>query len=136
MPRNLLARAIALGVVSVAALGPFIAIGLYFYGASEFARQPFLALKSVFSAIEGAAVTPVIVLAALLESDAAARECVVIDNSTRGRGLNRTKEGKKVRGGISNILASELLSFPSSKSPSDHRPAKNGHGASVCREKK
>lgn len=67
MPRNLLARAIAVGVASVAVLGPFIAVGLYFYGATEFGRQPFLAVKSVFSAVEGAVVTPVIVLAALMD---------------------------------------------------------------------
>jgi hypothetical protein len=67
LPRNLLARAIALGVASVAALGPLIALGLYFYGAPEFGRQPFLEVKAAFSAVEGAVVTPVIVLAALLD---------------------------------------------------------------------
>ena len=72
MPKGLLARAIALGMVSVAALGPFIALALYFYGAAEFARQPFVGIKAAFSAVEGAVVTPVIVLAALL--DATARE--------------------------------------------------------------
>jgi len=67
MPRGLLARSIALGIASLAALGPFIALGLFLYGAAELGRQPFIAVKAGFSALEGAAVTPVIVLAALLD---------------------------------------------------------------------
>ncbi|HEX3595147.1 MAG TPA: hypothetical protein VHU80_08600 [Polyangiaceae bacterium] len=67
MPRRLLARAIALGVASLAALGPFIALALFLSGSSELGRQNFIALKAAFSALEGAAVTPIIVLAALLD---------------------------------------------------------------------
>ncbi|HEX4339621.1 MAG TPA: hypothetical protein VH062_27125 [Polyangiaceae bacterium] len=73
MPRRLLARAIALGIASVAALGPFIALALFIHGASELERHHFIVIKAVFSAFEGAAVTPVIVLAALLDPIASAR---------------------------------------------------------------
>jgi len=67
MPRRLLARGIALGMVSVAALGPIIVFGLFLHGATDFGRRAFIVLKAVFSAAEGAVVTPVIVLAALLD---------------------------------------------------------------------
>jgi hypothetical protein len=67
MPRHLFARAIAVGVASAAALGPFIALGLFLYAPKELDRQSYIVLKAAFSAVEGAAVTPVIVLAALLD---------------------------------------------------------------------
>jgi hypothetical protein len=83
MPRNLLARAIAVGIASVAVLGPLVALGLYFYGAPAFGRQPFLVLKSAFSAVEGAVVTPVIVLAALLDSTAPAAVATSVTDGGR-----------------------------------------------------
>ena len=67
LPRRLLARAIALGVASTVALGPFILLGLFLSGQAALARGTFIAVKAAFSAVEGAVVTPVIVLAALLD---------------------------------------------------------------------
>ena len=67
MPRGLLARAIALGMVSAIALGPFVLAGLYWSGQPALARGTYIAIKAAFSAVEGAVVTPVIVLAALLD---------------------------------------------------------------------
>lgn len=67
MPRVLWARAFALGIASTIALGPFILAGLYWLGQPALARGTFITIKAAFSALEGAAVTPVIVLAALLD---------------------------------------------------------------------
>jgi hypothetical protein len=67
LPRRLLARAIALGVASTVALAPLILLGLFLAGQAALARGTFIAIKAAFSAVEGAVVTPVIVLAALLD---------------------------------------------------------------------
>jgi hypothetical protein len=67
LPRGLLARAIALGIVSCLALGPFILLGLFLAGQAALPRGTFIAIKAAFSAVEGAVVTPIIVLAALLD---------------------------------------------------------------------
>jgi hypothetical protein len=64
-PRGLIQRGIGLGALSVPLFAlPVIAV-LVACGAGAMDREPYVALKAALSAVEGAIVTPLIVLAAL-----------------------------------------------------------------------
>jgi hypothetical protein len=67
LPRGLFARALVLGTACALALAPPILGGLLASGEPALARRSFIAIKAAFSALEGAVVTPLIVLAALLD---------------------------------------------------------------------
>ncbi len=74
-PRGLLSRGIGLGALSVPIFAlPVIAV-LVACGAGPMAREPYVALKAALSAVEGAIVTPLIVLAAL--EDAARKSALL-----------------------------------------------------------
>jgi hypothetical protein len=66
-PEGTLARSIVLGVVSVPLFCPFAVLPLVVLGTSDLSRAGFVALKAGFSALEAAVVTPVLLLAALLD---------------------------------------------------------------------
>jgi hypothetical protein len=67
-PKKLFRRAVALGLVSVPLFAPPVLVALAASGAVAMDRGAFVALKAAFSAVEGVIVTPVIVLAALLDT--------------------------------------------------------------------
>jgi hypothetical protein len=68
LPRGPLRRGMRLGALSVPLFALPVALGLVALGVTGMPRLAFLALKSGFSAIEGAIVTPFIVLATLAEA--------------------------------------------------------------------
>lgn len=67
LPRGLFARAMVLGSACALLLSPAILGGLVASGGTDMARRSFIAVKAAFSAVEGAVITPLIVLAALLD---------------------------------------------------------------------
>lgn len=67
-PRGLFMRALLLGLVSVPVFAPPVLALLVALGEPAMDRSAFIALKAGFSAIEGAVVTPLIVLGALLDT--------------------------------------------------------------------
>jgi hypothetical protein len=69
-PDGALKRGAGLGALSVPLFALPVVAGLVAFGVTALYRQPFLALKAGFSAVEGAIVTPFIVLATLSEVSA------------------------------------------------------------------
>jgi hypothetical protein len=67
LPDRTLRRGLRLGALSVPVFALPVVACLVAFGVQALHRLPFLALKSCFSAIEGAVVTPFIVLATLSE---------------------------------------------------------------------
>jgi hypothetical protein len=67
LPKRLLPRAIAMGIVSAIVLSPFILVGLFVAGNAALPIWPYITVKALMATVEGAAVTPVIVLAALVD---------------------------------------------------------------------
>ena len=68
LPRGTLARSIALGVVSVPLFCPLAVLPLALLGTVDLSRESFVALKAGFSAVEAALVTPLVLLASLLDA--------------------------------------------------------------------
>lgn len=64
-PRGTFKRALVFGLIGAAAFGPPALGGLVAAGATAIDRVPFVALKAGFSAVEGALMTPFILLATL-----------------------------------------------------------------------
>jgi hypothetical protein len=67
LPSRLLPRAVFAGVVSIAAFAPPVILALGASGSPALARSSVIVLKAGFSAVEGAIVAPLLVLAALLD---------------------------------------------------------------------
>jgi len=65
MPARLVVRALVVGIASVVLFAPAALVALAASGAQALAPGTFVSVKALFSAIEGAAVTPFLVLAAL-----------------------------------------------------------------------
>jgi hypothetical protein len=68
LPKGLFRRAVALGLVSVPLFAPPVLVALAASGVVALDRGTFVALKAGFSAVEGLIVTPLIVLAALMDT--------------------------------------------------------------------
>jgi hypothetical protein len=67
--RSLPARALLFGLVTIASVGGILAAGLLAAGPEQLGLTPFLWLKATFSGALGGAVTPVIGVVALAESE-------------------------------------------------------------------
>jgi hypothetical protein len=68
MPASLLKRALAVGVVAVPIFAPPVVVALGLSHATALDKSSMIALKTAFSALEGAVVAPFVVLAALLKA--------------------------------------------------------------------
>jgi hypothetical protein len=66
-PAGTFRRAFLLGAVSVVVFCPLVLAALALSGKSGFDRSSFIALKAVFSAVQGAVVTPLIVMGVLAD---------------------------------------------------------------------
>ena len=67
-PSGLFARAMWFGVIGAVVFGPPALCGLVASGSDALGRVPFVAVKAGFSAVEGALVTPFILLATLMNA--------------------------------------------------------------------